>query len=369
MDRKELIAQGQQMMRICNSCRYCEGLCAVWRSMEYRREFSEGDLNYFANLCHDCSECYYACQYAPPHEWDINPPQAFARLRTHSYEKYAWPKGIAAAFRANGLVAALFTAVAFIGFILGLVLFKGNDVLFKAVDQGNFYEIISHNALVTLFGLVGAAVVVILGVGLNRFLSDIDEKFSDLLSPSVLLLTIKEVFNLKYLDGGGWGCAYPKDEGSPIRRWLHHFTFYGFLLCLASTTIGFIYDFAFDWQAPYGYLSLPVILGFLGGVGLLIGPVGLLMFKKSRDRDIADENHSGMDSSFLVLLVLVSLSGLLLLVLRSSPALGILLAIHLGLVLAFFITAPYAKFVHGMYRFFAIAKYAVERQRKQAIGH
>jgi hypothetical protein len=52
-----------------------------------------------------------ACQYAPPHEWEINPPLTFARIRTRSYEQYAWPAPPAAAFRANGLVAALVTAL------------------------------------------------------------------------------------------------------------------------------------------------------------------------------------------------------------------------------------------------------------------
>ena len=112
--QRELLAQGEQLMRICNSCRYCEGFCAVWRAMEYRREFPAGDLNYLANLCHDCSECYYACQYAPPHEWDINPPLTFAKIRARSYEQYAWPKALAPAFRANGMVVALVTALALV---------------------------------------------------------------------------------------------------------------------------------------------------------------------------------------------------------------------------------------------------------------
>ncbi|MCK7514040.1 MAG: hypothetical protein MZV70_65185 [Desulfobacterales bacterium] len=33
----------------------------------------------------------------------------------------------------------------------------------------------------------------------------------------------------------------------------HHFTFYGFLLCFASTTVAAIYDYVFGWPAPYGY--------------------------------------------------------------------------------------------------------------------
>ena len=39
-------------MRICNACRYCEGLCAVFPAMEMRRNFNAADLNYLANLCH-----------------------------------------------------------------------------------------------------------------------------------------------------------------------------------------------------------------------------------------------------------------------------------------------------------------------------
>ena len=45
-------------MTVCNSCRYCEGLCAVFPAMEMRRSFPAGDLNYLANLCHTCGACY-----------------------------------------------------------------------------------------------------------------------------------------------------------------------------------------------------------------------------------------------------------------------------------------------------------------------
>jgi hypothetical protein len=34
--------------------------------------------------------------------------------------------------------------------------------------------------------------------------------------------------------------------------------------------------------APYPYLSLPVILGTLGGIGLVIGPAGLLYLNLKR---------------------------------------------------------------------------------------
>ena len=145
-----------------------------------------------------------------------------------------------------------------------------------------------------------------------------------------MTVAVKEILGLEYLDGNGWGCRYPGEEDSQARRWFHHFTFYGFMLCFAATTVGVIYHYVFGWHAPHGYLSLPVILGTLGGLGLLVGPVGLLSLKFQRNRDITDGSQFGMDASFLVLLFLTSLTGLLLLIFRETAAMGFLLIIHLG---------------------------------------
>jgi citrate/tricarballylate utilization protein len=366
--QKELLAQGEQLMRICNSCRYCEGFCAVWRAMEYRREFPAGDLYYLANLCHDCSECYYACQYAPPHEWDINAPLTFAKIRARSYERYAWPKAMASAFRANGLVVALTTVLAFIALMFGVVQLQAGGSLTREVPGGNFYQITSHGFLVAVFGIVAIFSALALVIGLLRFCRDIGEKLSDMVTPAILTSALKEALQLEYLDGGGWGCAYPGEDSSPVRRRFHHFTFYGFLLCFASTSVAAIFDYVFSWPAPYSYISLPVLLGTLGGIGLLIGPIGLLVLKQGRNRDITDEEQGGMDVAFLVLLILTSASGLLLLALRETTAMGALLVVHLGIVMGLFLTMPYGKFVHGIYRFFAIAKFALERKRKTVLG-
>ncbi|MFM7703795.1 MAG: tricarballylate utilization protein TcuB, partial [Rubrivivax sp.] len=57
-----------------------------------------------------------------------------------------------------------------------------------------------------------------------------------------------------------------------------------------------------------------------------------------------------------------SLTGLLLLALRDTGAMALFLAIHLGFVLAFFLTMPYGKFAHGLYRGVALLKWAVEKR-------
>lgn len=364
----EMIREGEQMMTVCNACRYCEGFCAVWPAMEFRRKFGSADLTYLANLCHNCSECYYACQYAPPHEWAVNPPQTFARMRAESYEEFAWPKPLASAFRANALVVTLVSALMLVLFLFGASRWAAAGSLSAAVPGGDYYRVTSHEFLVASFSAAGLFAVVAMLVGLLRFWRSIGEQSGDLINPSALAIAIKEVLVLKYLDGGGWGCAYPEDKSSQSRRWLHQFTLYGFLLCFAATTVGAIYYYVFGWHGPYGYASLPVILGTAGGLGLLIGPIGLCCLKLRRNREVTDEKQFGMDVVFILLVVLTSVSGLLLLFLRESAAMASLLLVHLALVMTLFLTLPYGKFVHGVYRFAALVKYALERKRKKVLG-
>ena len=66
----------------------------------------------------------------------------------------------------------------------------------------------------------------------------------------------------------------------------------------------------------------------------------------------------------MVLLLLTSASGLLLLALREHRVMGSLLLVHLGLVLALFVTLPYGKFVHGIYRAIALAQHAREERQR-----
>ena len=106
-----LLAEADRLMTVCNSCRYCEGLCAVFPAMEMRRAFSDGDLNYLANLCHACGACYIDCQFSPPHEFNVNVPQTLAIARNDSYAAYAWPPAFAGAFARNGLVISLIAAL------------------------------------------------------------------------------------------------------------------------------------------------------------------------------------------------------------------------------------------------------------------
>jgi CitB-like protein len=185
--RVELIREGARQMAICNACRYCEGYCAVFPAMERRLDFAAGDMNYLANLCHNCGECLYACQYAPPHEFGVDIPRTLAKIRAESYEQYAWPSAFASAYRGNGFKTAVVLVLAVIGVLLAAFMVLGKAPLFTAVPGGNFYAVVPHGVMAWSFGLVGLFVVLALGIGVARFWRDAGESFGALAQPGPVL--------------------------------------------------------------------------------------------------------------------------------------------------------------------------------------
>ena len=353
----ETIQHGQHVLAVCNACRYCEGFCPVFPAMENRLTFAKGDLAYLANLCHNCGECLYACQYAPPHEFGIDVPRTLAEIRLGSYEEYCWPASLGGAFRQHSLRTAAALVGGLSAGMAALALRSGAD-LWPTDPGGDFYRVVPHGVMVALFGLVGVFALLALVVGCVRAVRAFDAPLApDPSGPEqraaqrpARLRGLWDALTLRYLHGSGADCTDAEEHRSPWRRRFHHCTSYGFLLCFASTSVAALYHGVFGWRAPYGYASLPVVLGTLGGAGLLIGPAGLFVVRRRRDRALADPAQDGLDVSFILLLFMTSATGLLLLALRGQPVMTLLLIVHLGFVLGLFLTMPYGKFVHGLYR-------------------
>jgi citrate/tricarballylate utilization protein len=358
------MADARRTMEVCNACRYCEGFCAVFPAMELRREFARGDLNYLANLCHSCRGCFYACQYAPPHEFGINVPRSLALVRNESYAQYVWPAPLAAAYRRGGLVVSLAMAAGVGGVLLLATLLQRHAVLFapQSMTSGRgFYNVVPYGVMVAVASITFLFSLLSMAVGFARFWSDTGGHAAELIPGRPLLQAIRDAVTLRYLGGEGHGCNDRDESFSMQRRRWHHLMAYGFLLCLASTMSATLYDHVLGWPAPYTFFSLPVVLGTVGGVGLLAGTAGLFWLKLAGDHEPQAASLLGADAGLLVLLMLIGVSGLLLLALRATGAMGVTLSIHLGFVLAFFMTMPYSKFVHGLYRIGALVRHAIER--------
>ena len=354
-----------RQMQICNACRYCEGFCAVFPAMTRRLDFGKADVHYLANLCHNCSACLYACQYAPPHEFAVNVPQAMAVVRAQTYSDYAWPPALGALYQRNGLTVALATAGGLAFFLVLLLWMKGS--LFHTPLAGNFYAVFPHNTLVLIFGAVFVFAIVALGMGVAKFWGSVTPGGTH---PSgAAAEAALSALTLKYLDGGhGRGCNETDDAFTLARRRFHHFTFYGFMLCFAATSVATLYHYLLGLQAPYALTSLPVLLGTAGGIGLLIGPAGLFWLNLRRNSVQGDVQQRPMDRGFIALLFFSSLTGLALLAWRDSGAMALLLAVHLGVVMGLFLTLPYGKFAHGVYRGAALLKYAIEKRQPNRLA-
>jgi citrate/tricarballylate utilization protein len=216
-----------------------------------------------------------------------------------------------------------------------------------------------------MFGVVFAFAVIALGIGVSRFWREVTPaRLIEHASSESVSEAARNALALTYLDGGhGKGCNNADDRFTLARRRFHHFTFYGFLLCFAATAVATLYHYVLGRHAPYPLLSLPVLLGTAGGIGLLVGATGLLVLNHQRHPLQGDAAQRPMDRGFIGLLLATAATGLALLAGRHTGAMALLLALHLGVVMALFLTLPYGKFAHGIFRSAALLKFSIERRR------
>ena len=349
--------EARRQIGICNACRYCEGYCAVFPAITRHKTFADGDLTQLANLCHNCRGCYYACQYTPPHAFAVNLPRALAEVRTESWDRFAWPGALGGLFQRSG--AALAGA-----------LVAGFAVLFFAIqalpgDGEGFYAHLGHSAMVAIFAPAFLLPLAAMAMSLRAYWREVG-------GTRVALADLRDAAlsagRLKNLSGGqGQGCNYEQgDRYSDARRWMHQLVLFGFLLCFASTSSGTILHYGFDLKAPYGLFSLPKILGIPGGIALTIGAVGLIRLKTKADPELSKPDTGGGQTGFTALLGFTGMSGLVLYAVAGTVAVPVLLALHLGAVLAFFLLIPYSKMAHGFYRFAALVRDAQIRRGRDA---
>ena len=344
----DVLKEARRQSEICNACRYCEGYCSVFPAMFDKRVFKDGDIVQLASLCHNCRGCYYACQYTEPHEFNLNIPKALALTRQESWKHFAWPDAFARLFDQSGIAISVLLVISF------AFLFYIAAIMRPDSGEG-FYAIMSHGMMVGIFLPAFLIPLVAIMISLRRYWRYVG---GGAFSVAAFFRACASAGRMNNLSGGhGEGCNFEdEDRYSNARRHYHQATLYGFLMCFASTSVATIMHYALGMEAPYGLLSLPKILGVPGGILLCIGTLGLAWLKTKADKDLGAPQIWGGEMAFVLLLFLVSFTGLVLYAATGSRAVDWLLPIHLGTVLTFFLTMPYSKMVHGFYRMVALTK-------------
>lgn len=335
-----------RVVNICNACRYCEGHCAVFPAITRQLSFTNDDMERLAHLCHQCGACYQHCQYAAPHPFNVNVPASLGDVRQQSYAARLRPAWLGNAFRQGSRFSVISTVICIALLLAACLLYGGPGELL--VPTGNFYNVLPHGPMATIFSSAAIAVLtawILTAIGYWRALS----------LPSPLELhkgSFHQAFinaaTLKYLDGGhGDGCYQTGERPSAWRRRWHHLTVTGFGLCFLATCTGTFYHYLLALPAPYGFVSLPKLFGMTGGVLLGIGTAGLLLQRLKMEPAIRVAD-AGSGVSLTSLLLLTSLTGLALPFIETGK--GLLLAVHLGLVLALFINFACGHFIHWLFR-------------------
>jgi len=223
-----LVEEASRQLVICNACRYCEGLCAVYPALERRGPLDVGDISQLANLCHDCRACYDACMYTPPHAFGVNVPKVLAAVRLHDYRRYVWPanpprwlRGWLGVFSGAAIATLLIliVAVVHLGGFSGLMASDGSTA--------SPYQLIPYPALLVVL-LVPAvfAVVVVVGAAVRFWRATASGPSHDggfaPVTTRAITRAVWYAATLRYLRGGGGNCYYP-ESGQPAasRRRLH----------------------------------------------------------------------------------------------------------------------------------------------------
>lgn len=355
MPADDLFAEAGRQLSVCNACRYCAGYCPVWPELELRLTLTAGDLTYLANLCHDCQDCFTACMYTAPHAFGINPPKIFAGLREQTYRSYAWPR------RAPGWLAGwrgIVAAFAGTGALITLLSYASTGRLLAAgAAAGSPYQLLPYPLMLAVLVVPSLWSAAVLAWGAARYWRDIHGPLAGLASPRQWLAALTQAIQLRHMRGGGAGCDYPHDTPSPARRWHHLLLGYGFALCSASTISAAIEQDLLAINPPYPSLSVPVITGTAGGLGILTGAAGLLILKARSDAARTTPSMRQSDYGLGWALLLLAGSGLLTLAARGTAAFGPVFAAHLTAIVVAFAIAPYTKFTHWIYRLLAIYKH------------
>jgi len=376
--REAFFDRGGENASRCYQCATCSSVCELapanapfprrqilWAQWGLEDRLM-GDAG--AWLCHQCNDCSVRC----PRE--VNPGDIMASIRAMMVEKMAFPRflGSMVGNVRKTWPLLVITPIVFWVVLLGLTTGLGpvhpHHDLQPSATLGQFFydQYVPHSLIyIVNFAAVGWVALALFMQG-KKFWTALGTQQK---RQGKLIGALAGVFAAIALHSKFSAC----ERGVPKRRWGHFLVMWGFVgaavasgfavVFLYADTPPFSWFFALPFFKDIGY-PVPIShwnkwLANISAVALVLGGF-LLWFNRRKTTDKLVGATTAFDRFFLWVVLAVIGTGVFTEVFRFIPGVNPMVGfaiyiIHLGVVLCLFLTLPYSKFAHILYRTLAMA--------------
>ncbi|MGE5235828.1 MAG: quinone-interacting membrane-bound oxidoreductase complex subunit QmoC [Acidobacteriota bacterium] len=349
--RDALRRRGGEAVTRCYQCATCSGVCELspdespfprrimlWAQWGLAERLAADPAVW---LCHQCNDCTVRCPR------DAKPGDVVGVIRSLVIEKLAFPGFIGRLVGAARSSWLLLLGVP-IAFWVALLAATGHLAVPAGLPQNWAYEqFVPHRFIYSVFFPVAAWVMLAGWVSGRRFwglLGASGQRKGSFLTG--LWPVLADIATHKRF--GSCETAKPRQLGHLTLMW-------GFVGAAVTSGLLIVGIYVQHLAMPLALSHPYKILGNLSMVLLLAG-IALLVGNRLGDARVAGASNA-FDTFFLSVVVLVVLTGTAVEVTRlmGDASLGLTLyVVHLGVVMSLFLTFPYSKFAHMLYRTLAL---------------
>jgi len=369
---KEIEEYGGGSLKKCFQCATCSVACPISPDTKPfpRKEMiaaswglkdklvGNGDIW----LCHNCGDCSTLCPRG------AKPGDVLAAIRAYAIAHYAGLPALGKIVNDPKKLPILAAIPAVLFLVLGLILkmFGVHWLNFspeRVMESGDTVGHIAHHAffhtwLVDLiFVPTSIFVLAVFALGLKRFIADIHQNAllegktnKQKIDPKGFIEALIRVIPTILKHSKFSECGENSERGTP-----HMMVFFGFVGLAVVTGIFFVVLYGFGIHGPYRQYNPVKILANISGIALFIG--GLLMIKNRMAK--SEDQVSTYRDWFLIGLVFgLGATGMLTELTRLADAAFltyVIYYIHLMFVFILFISLPFSKLAHLVYRTTAMA--------------
>jgi quinone-modifying oxidoreductase subunit QmoC len=356
--REELARRGGEKAARCFQCATCSAVCDLSTSeaMFPRRQmlWAQWGLvdRFIADpsiwLCHQCNDCSARCPR------DAKPGDAMQTIRSLMIEQVGSPKFVARLVGHARTTWPLLIGLPVIFWALYIYAVNGFAVPKTPLVYG---DVVPHWMIYSVFFPAVAFAVITAYIGGSRYWNTWGQAAA---RSGTLLQGLASVASdiLVHKRFKTCGAAKP-------RQLAHFLLFWGFIGALITTTLVVIALYGFGTELPLPQYHPFKILGNISAVLLVVGAVWLLLNRLTNEG--ATGTSRAFDNFFLGLVVLLVFTGVGVELGRyifPVPLALALYVLHLGTILSLFVTFPFSKFAHALYRTLAMAHERLTAQRR-----